>query len=321
MDWKNRFTPLSLNENDKLPSLVLSYLPSCQAISVSGEDRKTYLQGQLTCDLVTLPESESTLGAHCDAKGKVWSLFRLFGHKDSYALCLHASSAEKALAEIKKYSVFSKVTIELSSDIALGLQGDGADEYINKATEGSGKVRSFMNGSAVWVEDNRWLLLLSEQDAVTLTEEDSFNLASEEAWNLADIKAALPCVTDSNQNEHIPQAFNLHLIGGVSFNKGCYTGQETVARAKYRGTNKRATYILKGKCDTRLEGRVELERNVGQNWRSAGEFLSYYQYADGQVTGIAVLPNNLEPDTKFRLAHQPDSSFVFGEMPYSLESE
>ncbi|MDG3087143.1 tRNA-modifying protein YgfZ [Vibrio hannami] len=319
MTWQNKFTSLKLNEKDALPELAISLLSSWKVITVSGEDKKSYLQGQLTCDVVTLADSESTLGAHCDAKGKVWSTFRLFNHKDTYALFQHGSGIEKSLAEIKKYSVFSKVEIEISDAVILGITGTESTAFINQNTETQGSVRTFGNGTAVKVDDKQWLLIIEEQEAESIVANFEGTLASEDLWDLYDIQAAIPRVTEAQQNVHIPQALNLHLVGGVSFSKGCYTGQETVARAKYRGTNKRAMYLVKGHSRDTLTGTDELERNVGENWRSAGELLAGYQFADNAIYGLIVLPNNLEPDTQFRLTSDPDSRFSLVPMPYSLE--
>ncbi|WP_375752585.1 tRNA-modifying protein YgfZ [Vibrio sp. HN007] len=320
MTWQNKFTSLTLKENDALPELALSLLSSWKVITVSGEDKKSYLQGQITCDVVTLAEDATTLGAHCDAKGKVWSSFRLFNHNGSYALFQHASGIDKALTEIKKYSVFSKVDIDISEEVILGVTGTLAESFIDKRSTDKGDVRSIDGGTAVKVNEQQWILLLNDAEAESITNKFEGTPSDECLWDLYDIKAALPRVTESQQNTHIPQALNLHLLEGVSFSKGCYTGQETVARAKYRGTNKRAMYLVKGSAHIELKDSDELERSVGQNWRSAGEFLASYQFSDNTVYGLVILPNNLEMETRFRLASDPDSSFSFADMPYSLET-
>ncbi|MDW1918660.1 folate-binding Fe/S cluster repair protein, partial [Vibrio sp. Vb0349] len=136
------------------------------------------------------------------------------------------------------------------------------------------------------------------------------------------IESALPFVSATAQNEHIPQALNIQALGGISFTKGCYTGQETVARAKYRGTNKRAMYIVKGATSTTLnDDAIELERSVGDNWRSVGTLLTHYQFSDNQAMGLIVLPNNLDDDTRLRLTSQPDCEWTIAELPYSLDDE
>ncbi|EMJ3469906.1 tRNA-modifying protein YgfZ [Vibrio harveyi] len=322
MEWQTRFSPLNLSTQDALPELSISLLDNLGMITMVGDDKKSYLHGQVTCDVVSLEKDQSMLGAHCDAKGKVWSVFRLFHHNDGYAMVQPKSAIEVELKEIKKYAVFSKVTIEESNDIVLGVAGENADAFISTLNADSGDVRTVEGGTAVKVTPNRWLLALTAEAAQSLLEDSKATLTTHELWTRFDIEAALPYVAADAQNEHIPQALNVQALGGISFTKGCYTGQETVARAKYRGTNKRAMYIVKGVTAEALgEGAIELERSVGENWRSVGALLTHYQFSDNQAIGLIVLPNNLDDDTRLRLVAQPECEWEIAALPYSLDDE
>ena len=322
MEWQTRFSPLNLSTQDALPELSISLLDNLGMITMVGDDKKSYLHGQVTCDVVSLEKDQSMLGAHCDAKGKVWSVFRLFHHNDGYAMVQPKSAIEVELNEIKKYAVFSKVTIEESSDVVLGVAGENADAFISTLNADSGDVRTVEGGTAVKVASNRWLLALTAEAAQSLVEDSKATLTTHELWTRFDIEAALPYVAADTQNEHIPQALNVQALGGISFTKGCYTGQETVARAKYRGTNKRAMYIVKGATAEALgESAIELERSVGENWRSVGALLTHYQFSDNQAMGLIVLPNNLDDDTRLRLVAQPECEWEIAALPYSLDDE
>lgn len=323
MDWQNTLTPLAVTANDSLPPLMLTHLASWGAIIISGNDKKAYLQGQVTCNVVTLEPTQSTLGAHCDAKGKVWSVFRLFHHHDGYAMFQPLSAIEAELRELKKYAIFSKVNISQSQDIALGVMGEQAEQYINTLTADEGEVRLIDGGSAIKISSQRWLLLVSEQTAQQLMTQSEALKVTEETWTRFDIEEAVPVLGQADQNEHIPQAVNLQAFNGISFNKGCYTGQETVARAKYRGINKRAMYILQGNIEQPLNNDqpIMIERSVGENWRSAGQLMVHYTFADNTAIGLVVLPNNLEPETEFRLASQPNTRWFMQALPYSLTDE
>ncbi|AQW58537.1 tRNA-modifying protein YgfZ [Vibrio owensii] len=322
MEWQTRFSPLNLSTQDALPELSISLLDNLGMITMVGDDKKSYLHGQVTCDVVSLEKDQSMLGAHCDAKGKVWSVFRLFHHNDGYAMVQPKSAIEVELNEIKKYAVFSKVTIEESSDVVLGVAGENADAFISTLNADSGDVRTVEGGTAVKVASNRWLLALTAEAAQSLVEDSQATLTTHELWTRFDIEAALPYVAADAQNEHIPQALNVQALGGISFTKGCYTGQETVARAKYRGTNKRAMYIVKGATAEALgESAIELERSVGENWRSVGALLTHYQFSDNQAMGLIVLPNNLDDDTLLRLVAQPECEWEIAALPYNLDDE
>lgn len=323
MDWKNTFSPLSVNADDALPELMLTHLASWGAIQIVGTDAKSYLQGQVTCNVVSLEAEQMTFGAHCDAKGKVWSVFRIFHHNGGYAMFQPLSAIDVELRELKKYAIFSKAEITHSGDIALGLMGVQAQAWIDSHSETRGDVRSIEGGSAVKIDSQRWLLLVDSEQAEKIINGIEAAKVNESLWTRFEIEQAYPVVTQAEQNEHIPQALNLQALNGISFNKGCYTGQETVARAKYRGINKRAMYIVKGNIESPLSDDevVQLERSVGENWRSAGQLMVHYTFANNTAIGLVVLPNNLDEDTEFRLSSQPDTRWTIEALPYSLNDD
>lgn len=321
MDWQKDFAPLQLASTDSLPELAIAPLTAWGAITLVGDDKKSYLQGQVTCDVVTLDEQSSTFGAHCDAKGKVWSVFRLFHHNGGYAMFQPQSVIEKELAELKKYAIFSKVEFSHSDEIALGVMGVKATALIDTLSSETGDVRRVNGGSAVKIDDQRWLLLITEASAQQIVTQSNASKVAEELWTLLDIQSATPLLNAEQQNEHIPQAINVQAVGGISFKKGCYTGQETVARAKYRGINKRALFIVQGTANEAIDANAELERAVGENWRSAGKLLTSYRFADNAAIALVVLPNNLDDDVQLRLKDQPDSSWTIAQLPYSLQDD
>ena len=154
-----------------LPALAWTELSQWKAITVTGDDKKSYLQGQLTCDLVTLDLDSSTLGAHCDAKGKMWSIFRLFNHGQGYALWQPASGLETAFTELKKYSVFSKVEMNIGDEVSLGILGDEAEAFIDTLAESRDSVRAIDGGTAVKLDEKRWLLLVDQETAQQLKDQ------------------------------------------------------------------------------------------------------------------------------------------------------
>lgn len=317
------FQSFDIPSNASLPELALSKLNDAGAITMVGDDKKAYLQGQVTCNVAQLSEDTSMLGAHCDAKGKVWSVFRLFHHRDGYAMFQPQSAIEAELRELKKYAVFSKVTISESDDVPFGIVGAQAEQFIDSLGDIRGDVRHYEFGSAIKISANRWLLLVDETYADTLS--SSFNGAcfNETLWNYCDIQDAFPALSAAQQCEHIPQALNLQALDGVSFSKGCYTGQETVARAKYRGINKRQLAKLTGSIEEVISDWSSeiIERSVGDNWRAVGSPLLGFSYTDNQATALLVIPNNLEEETTFRLQSQPNTTWQLQTLPYSLDEE
>ncbi|MCQ4056002.1 tRNA-modifying protein YgfZ [Aeromonas sp. SG16] len=276
---------------------------------LSGQDRVKYLQGQVTCDVNALQPGQSTLGGHCDPKGKLWSDFRLLCLEESLLLLTTPSVLERQLPELKKFAVFSKVEIAADERHATGLAGKGTDAWVAAqfGLEQSGLVAG---GMAVKIEQDRWLLVSSEQA-------DALPAGDESLWWGLEIKAGLPHMEAVHQGEFIPQMLNLQALDGICFNKGCYMGQETVARAKYRGANNRALFLLAGSASEPVNAGDTLEIQLGDNWRRSGMVLNAWQH-QGQVWLTAVLPKDTEADARFRLKQEESSQLTLQPLPYEL---
>ncbi|MBM0567221.1 tRNA-modifying protein YgfZ [Aeromonas jandaei] len=276
---------------------------------LSGQDRVKYLQGQVTCDVNALQPGQSTLGGHCDPKGKLWSDFRLLCLEESLLLLTTPSVLERQLPELKKFAVFSKVEIAADERHATGLAGKGTDAWVAAqfGLEQSGLVAG---GMAVKIEQDRWLLVSSEQA-------DALPAGDESLWWGLEIKAGLPHMEAVHQGEFIPQMLNLQALDGICFNKGCYMGQETVARAKYRGANNRALFLLAGCANEPVNAGDTLEIQLGDNWRRSGMVLNAWQH-QGQVWLTAVLPKDTEADARFRLKQEESTQLTLQPLPYEL---
>lgn len=276
---------------------------------LSGQDRVKYLQGQVTCDVNALQPGQSTLGGHCDPKGKLWSDFRLLCLEESLLLLTTPSVLERQLPELKKFAVFSKVEIAADERHATGLAGKGTDAWI-AAQFGLEQSGLIAGGMAVKIEQDRWLLVSSEQA-------DALPAGDESLWWGLEIKAGLPHMEAVHQGEFIPQMLNLQALDGICFNKGCYMGQETVARAKYRGANNRALFLLAGSANEQVNAGDTLEIQLGDNWRRSGMVLNAWQH-QGQVWLTAVLPKDTEADARFRLKQEESSQLTLQPLPYEL---
>lgn len=323
----NPFPPRQPVHAARLP-LTLMTLEDWAVATISGPDSEKYLQGQVTADITQLGESAHTLAAHCDAKGKMWSTLRLFREQDGFAWLLRRSVCETQLKELKKYAVFSKATISDNKDAVLlgiaGLQARAAlaslfsvlpDEHTPVVRDG--------NTTLLWfpLPEERFLVITDAVQAQTLDEKlaGQAQRNNSQQWLALDIEAGLPVIDLATSNEFIPQAVNLQALGGISFKKGCYTGQETVARAKFRGANKRALWLLAGKSGRTPDVAEDLEMKMGDNWRRTGCLLASVALDDGTLLVQAVLNNDLEADTVFRVRDEENSTLHLADLPYSLE--
>lgn len=288
------------NQVSKIHPELCVPLTQYRLIEITGVDAEKYLQGQLTCDVTKLDVGTHTLTCHCDPKGKMSGLFRLYrATPEQFFAVVHQSLLPEALTQLKKYAVFSKVTF---TELDTPIFGVTSGEILAKLHE---------NTTA--------LVIPHGQKRAMVWGETLETNGSSELWDLIDIQDGLPILLKENQFELIPQAANVQAVeNAISFTKGCYIGQETVARAKYRGANKRAMFTLVGN----IEGEVELpepassiEMQLGENWRATGTILASVAY-QSKLWIQVVMNKDVEPETKFRLN---GIELQMCDLPYSLD--
>lgn len=281
---------------------IICPLTQYRLVEIQGVDAAKYLQGQLTCDVLKLKMGQSTLTAHCDPKGKMNSLFRLICVVENRFFALfHQEQLTHALAQLKKYAVFSKVSFIEQDWTILGLAGEkglaraknlNAEFCIDITTAQPRKI--LLNPTALSVE------------ATACTQQ----------WDLLDIQDGIPNLHTATLNQFIPQAMNMQSIEqAISFTKGCYLGQETVARAKYRGANKRALFIFTAKTEQTVEIGTALETKLENGWRETGIITSAVNF-DENLWLQAVLNTPIESEQVFRL---PNSEILLQHQPLPYE--
>jgi tRNA-modifying protein YgfZ len=219
-------------------------------LAVRGPDASKFLQGQLTCNLNYLSDSQSSLGARCTQKGRMQSSFRILLEGDGCLLAMATELLEPQLADLKKYAVFSKAKLSDESALwarfglgnadtllaGLGLELPPEDGAVAR-NDGLIAIRVSADRTELWAPADQ-AEVLREKLAAQLPEGDL------NQWLLGQIRAGIGQVMPATRELFIPQMLNLQAIGGVSFKKGCYTGQEIVARMQYLGKLKRRLYRL-----------------------------------------------------------------------------
>ncbi|MEN5254851.1 folate-binding protein YgfZ [Pseudomonas protegens] len=219
-------------------------------LAVRGPDASKFLQGQLTCNLNYLSDSQSSLGARCNQKGRMQSSFRILLEGDGCLLAMARELIVPQLADLKKYAVFSKAKLADESaswarfglaDAQVALSGLGLE-----LPEEDGSVARADGLIALRVSSQRAELWVPAERAASLRQQLAAQLPEGELnqWLLGQVRAGLGQVMPETRELFIPQMLNLQAVGGVSFKKGCYTGQEIVARMQYLGKLKRRLYRL-----------------------------------------------------------------------------
>ncbi len=233
-------------------------------VSFEGPDAIEFLQGQVTCDVQKLSAERSVVGALCNLKGRVVADFRLvLLSNNSILLQTSAGNGEKILNTLQRYAVFSKVDLAKVPGPAavFGVIGEQADAALQEVFDNlpiePHSVITTNDFSVIRPAGNRarFEVWCHSKDAVTaLTRLDVMEeVGSIEDWTRADIEAGIAHVNANQSEEFTPQLLNYDISGIVDFEKGCYTGQEVVARMYYRGKAKKRLYRVHSGDDLSTE--------------------------------------------------------------------
>ena len=231
-----------------LPATALALLDQERVLAVHGPDATRFLQGQLTCDVAALQPGQSTLGARCNPKGRMQSSFRLLKRsEDDYLLAIPGELLEPQQQDLARYAAFFKVKLEEVSDQWLRLGLWGADASTALAALGMEPAADAPAlGFALPIGQQSWELWLPADQAQARLNSLIAHAqpVAASAWTLQLIRLGIGQVRGETRESFIPQMLNLQFLDGVSFRKGCYTGQEIVARMQYLGKLKRRMFRL-----------------------------------------------------------------------------
>ena len=227
-------------------SRVLADLSHLGLIQVSGADALTFLQGQLTQDIAKITDQQAAYAGHCSPKGRLLAHFLIWKSEENYFLQIPRELIEPILKRLKMYVLRSKVVLTdvSASVIRFGIAGTDAATLIatqfgSTPAQSMDVVRTAL-GTVIALPNGRFEIIASS-DAMALWQKLISNAqpVGEPVWRWLQIRAGIPEIYPATQEQFVPQMVNDDLIGAVSFQKGCYTGQEIVARLHYLGKAKR----------------------------------------------------------------------------------
>lgn len=233
---------------------IMADLSHLGLLQVAGEDAVTFLQGQLTNDIKLLDGTNSQYAGYCTAKGRLLAIFLAFAHHDHFHLQLNGALKEQVTKRLRMFVLRSKVTITDVSDdiIRIGIAGANTPDILQQLfgnvpqqphqlvnLETANIIR--LPGAAA----PRFEIFASPEHAPEIWNklQQNYTAVGAACWNWLEIQAGIPDIAPSTQEAFVPQMVNLDALGGISFKKGCYTGQEIVARTHYLGKVKRHTYL------------------------------------------------------------------------------
>jgi len=233
---------------------VMCDLSHLGLLQLSGADAFTFLQGQVTNDVNQLKGETAHYTAYCTPKGRMLALFLAFAQHERIHLQMPMELIAATAKRLKMYVMRSKVEIQDASHdiIKIGLSGPNANALLStqfaKIPQHDYELVTLDNGSLLKLPSSthaRFEIFtdINHAPAIWSALSAQASVANATHWEWLEIQAGVPDVKPETQEEFVPQMLNLDLLSGINFKKGCYTGQEIVARTHYLGSIKRRTYL------------------------------------------------------------------------------
>lgn len=251
----NHFGHLDQELNATLNSNILCDLSHLGLLEISGEDAVTFLQGQVTNDVKQLNGSNAHYTGYCSPKGRLLALFLAFSHNNHLHLQLPSSLLEPISKRLKMYVMRSKVSIidTTESIFKLGLNGPEATQILSQLIPSlpandyeliSTELATVLKLPSIDNQTRYEIFTDAEHiNSIWNSLSGKCQLVGKACWDYLETNSGIPEIVPNTQEQFVPQMINLDILNGINFKKGCYTGQEIVARTHYLGSVKRRTFL------------------------------------------------------------------------------
>jgi folate-binding protein YgfZ len=289
-----------LAARDRTVLVPLTHLGQLQA---SGEDAKPFLHGQFTSDVNHLAEGKVQHSSWCSAKGRMQASFLIWRSGDDYRLLLAADLEAATHKRLQMFVLRSKVKIAAQGDefAVIGIAGPQAAEALADAglpcPDEAMALAEAAGVTVLRIEDKRFIVSANIEAAPVLWQKLSVKArpAGLPVWRWLDVQAAFPLVTAATKEEFVPQMADFDKIGGVSFHKGCYPGQEVVARTQYLGKVKR--HLFRVNCAQPLQA-GDVLYSPDNTDQSCGNVMSAAPSPAGGYEALAVIQSNFSDNVR-----------------------
>lgn len=228
---------------------ALAMLDSFSIIRIEGEDAETFLQGQLSGDIRDVTDGVARFSTYSTAKGRMLASFLVWKQQSVYYLIVASDICQAVAKRLTMFVMRSRVkvnVVDAAQTSIAGVRGVQVQARIEQYFAAAPVALTVLQGemeTAIALPEGGYLLLLEAGSALlpALLAETA-TAVSAMAWSIRDIDAGIAWVVQATQEQFVPQMANMELIGAVSFKKGCYPGQEIVARTQYLGKLKRRLF-------------------------------------------------------------------------------
>jgi folate-binding protein YgfZ len=309
---------------------VIADLSHRALIAVRGADAEKFLQGQLSNDVLAVTDTLSQLSAQCSPKGRALALFRIFRRGDVLYLALPEILLHATLERLRKYVLMSKLTLEPETGLAqIGYAGAKSvhhlRELINPLPDAINAVTQVRDITAIRIHGAhpRFELIGPEAALKTLWTQLDVHAApvGADAWQLLDILAGLPSLAPQTVDAFVPQMINLDALDGINFKKGCYTGQEIVARTHYLGKLKRRMFLLHCLSDHPPSPATAIYNTAHRSDEGVGAVVAAQMAPQGGIALLAVLQIEAVTQGELRLGGMDGPLCALQPLPYPLAGQ
>ncbi|MDH5326508.1 MAG: folate-binding protein [Gammaproteobacteria bacterium] len=318
--------------NNTVKEPMISPLSHYGVLALSGADVDTFIQNQFCNDVRLTTLEQSQLSAYCSPKGRVLSLFRLVRQADRYLLLMPRERILPTQQRLKMFVLMSQVVIEdVSNEMAImGCYGPGSDALLQQTLLQQAHLPTQTDQcvqipplTLIHVSQTgpMYLILGSQESIITAWSQlqDGANPTGPYSWRWHGIQAGLPEIYPATSEDFVPQMLNLHSLNAINFKKGCYPGQEVVARVHYLGKQKRRMYLAHAHTQTVPHAGENLHTKDDPQGQSVGKVVCAEPAPDGGADFLAVIQTkNAESDS----IQLPDGSLItIKDLPYFVELE
>jgi tRNA-modifying protein YgfZ len=308
-------------------STVLCDLSQFGTLRVSGEEAQKFLQNLLSNDINAVNAGTAQLSSFSSPKGRMLATFLIWQSGADYFLQLPRSLTGPMHKKLSMYVMRSKVKVSDASEevIALGIAGNDAAEQVNRhlgaIPQQDWAVTQQDHSCIIRIAANRFQINTGAQHANALWGKlaASVKPAGASCWDWLNIRAGIPVVTPATQEQFVLQMANLDALGGVSFQKGCYPGQEIVARTHYLGKQKRRMFPAHIESETSPKAGDELF-SAEMSGQACGMVMNASPAPGGGFDLLAVLQISSRETQSVHLLSLQGAALNFLPLPYSLPS-
>ncbi|MGZ8271778.1 MAG: CAF17-like 4Fe-4S cluster assembly/insertion protein YgfZ [Methylophilus sp.] len=321
------FGHLDQELNATLNSNILCDLSHLGLLEISGEDAVTFLQGQVTNDVKQLNGSNAHYTGYCSPKGRLLALFLAFAHNNHIHLQLPRSLLEPISKRLKMYVMRSKVSIIDTSEsiFKLGLNGPDVTKILGQLIPNlptndyeltSTALATVLKLPSIGNQARYEVLTDAEHiNSIWSSLSEKCQLVGKACWDYVETNAGIPEIVPNTQEQFVPQMINLDILNGINFKKGCYTGQEIVARTHYLGSVKRRTFLA---SITSSQMPFAGDKILDANKNEVGQIVRVAPNTKGGADALMEL--RIEAQQNGEVFWQ-DIAVEFKTLPYSLVGE